>query len=698
MNTLHLRRGGESNGTGPALLLDDSGIAALKVRITRAPWARQEWERLRSGIETAMKSPVELPPRGGNWSHNYVCPVHGARLKRGKQIGPWRWEHICPVGPHTLTGDPAKGAQHDFDGNAISEVHGTNARRIADGGLLTRVTGNPAGADFGRKILLAYADQYRRYPYHDNQGRPGKVGNGKGGRVASQSLTEASWLIEMAQGASLVWPTLSPAERQHVENDLFRAALTDVILPSHIGIHNIQCRLNSAIGLAGFLLGDQGLISKAIDDPKIGYRQQLAQGVLEDGMWLEGSSGYHFFTMEGLWPLAEAARLHGLDLYGPKYKAMFDAPFDFAMPDLVLPDFNDSNPVKLISQADLYELGYARFRNPVYLQLLRKSPRTGRMALLFGEPDLPTSGGSSRGESHNSEASGYAVLQKGNGEAATWVCVKYGPHGGGHGHPDKNHFLLYTRGDIIAPDGGTHAYGSPLHSSWDKATAAHNTLVVDTESQKPTKGKSLAFGREADADYSVTDAGEIYPGIRFVRSVFLLSPTLLVLVDQVKADAEHTLDIVYHQVGTWDSLPAGQPWMPPKTPGYRFLEGATSRPLPAEGLILSGKKMGSLQPRITLCAAPVPTEVITGLGIHGSTEDRIPMLIQRRRATATTYIWAISLDGADCRLTAVPAMPDSAAAAKVTQGGTTWTLVANPDSQNLSAPFATKAIASVRRG
>lgn len=43
--------------------------------------------------------------------------------------------------------------------------------------------------------------------------------------------------------------------------------------------------------------------------------------------------------------------------------------------------------------------------------------------------------------SANYPQSGYAVLARGQGENATWLCVDYGPHGGGHGHPDKLGFV-----------------------------------------------------------------------------------------------------------------------------------------------------------------------------------------------------------------------------------------------------------------
>ena len=302
----------------PCLLLDRKDIAQLKQKIA-GPFAAP-WKDLLADVDRDMSKPVELPPRGGNWSHNYVCPEHGARLKQGKQIGPWEWEHICPVGPHILHGDPSKGTT-DFDGNAIMGVHLDLAQELVDLGIVYQITGEQKYAQRGREILMAYADKYESYPLHDNQGHPGS-----GAHVASQSLTEASWLILVAQGADLIWDTLSPDDRKEAEDHLFRPALTECILPHNLGIHNIQCRHNSAIGLVGFLLGDKDLIRTAIDDPKSGFRTQIAKGVRDDGMWLEGASGYHFFTIDGLIPLAEAARHAGIDLYSPRFETMFDGP------------------------------------------------------------------------------------------------------------------------------------------------------------------------------------------------------------------------------------------------------------------------------------------------------------------------------------------------------------------------------------
>ncbi len=158
----------------------------------------------------------------------------------------------------------------------------------------------------------------------------------------------------------LVWDTLSEADRNAIADKLLRPALNEIIIPQKYGIHNIQNRENSAIGLAGFLLNDPKLIALAIDNPQTGFRAQMEHGVLPGGFWLEGSTGYHFFAMEGMWPLMEAARNCGIDLYGPQFKSLFDGPMSWTMPNLSLPNFNDSGISPLGSHADIYELAAAR--------------------------------------------------------------------------------------------------------------------------------------------------------------------------------------------------------------------------------------------------------------------------------------------------------------------------------------------------
>ncbi len=675
----------------PNLLLNKDGLTALRARIAAEPWAKASWTSTTSHVNKALSQPIDLPPRGGNWSHNYVCPTHGSRLHQGKQLGPWRWQHICPTGPHTLLGDPSK-ATTDFDGNGIMNAHLDNADLLTDCGLVYQLEADDGVATYARQLLLAYADKYKTYPLHDNKEWPGQ-----GAHVASQPLTEASWLIGMAHGADMIWPTLSEEEKQKCRDGLFYAALDEILLKSKLGIHNIQCRINAAIGLVGFLYNDPKLIDIAINDKTHGFRTEVAKGVHDDGMWTEGSTGYHFFTIGGLWPLAEAARNHGINLYSDKFKSMFDGPIQLARPDNVLPNFNDSGDSPLAAHAPDYELALARFGNPEYAAIIRASaktrlrekgaesddsesspPRQNRMAMLFGVHPLPPAEAIPPRTSHNDTASGYAIIQRGTGEDATWLCVKYGPHGGGHGHPDKNHFILYTRKFVLCPDAGTHAYGSPLHMGWDKTTAAHNTLIVDEKSQEPAEGKSLAFGTSNGVDYSISHAGPIYKGIDFLRTAALIDENLIVFIDQITSDAEHTFDLTYHQAGEWKDLPRGDDWTPPaKTPGYSYFKSTTTRTTTESVTLTTSHKNRSINASSVTLAAGPSTEIITGTGLLLTTEDLVPMVMLRRKAKSITYVWAISLDGTPITLEQLAA-PGTAATAKVTRNDKTWTLTTDP--------------------
>ena len=625
--------------THPRLLFSAEGIARLKGRIQDEKWAGQ-WQAFQARYDARLKEKVELPLRGSNWGHWYVCPRHGARLTTGKQIGPWQWEHICTVDHEVILGDPSR-PERDFDGCVLAGIHDRYAHEVQADGILYQVTRDDKYAKRGREILLAYADVYLSYPLHTTQGQA-RIG---GGRLSPQTLDESVWLIPAAQGADLLWDTFSEADRQTMSDKLFLPAARDVILPHKLGIHNIQCWKNSAVGLTGFLLGDRALIQAAIDDPDRGYRVQMSKGVQHDGVWHEGAWGYHFYTLSAVWPLAEAGRNGGVELYGEPLKKMFEAPIQLAMPNMKLPAFNDSTEVDVHNP--LYELAYARYQDPIDLAGLAGSDRRNEYALWFGVDRLPAETGVIRG-SRNATDSGYAILQRGEGVQATWLCLKYGPHGGGHGHPDKNNFVLYARGEVLMPDPGTRPYGSPLHGEWDRVTLAHNTLVVDEASQRPATGKCLAFGSDQGIDYAMTDAGDIYDGVRFVRTAVLLNPNLAIFVDQVQADKRHTFDLACHYTGRW-AKPAGgeKPGLPSKD-GYQHLRDVSIL-RSSDGATLRLEGSGGGQGAIVL-AGNEATQIITATGIGKSTEDRIPVAIFRRVALQATYAWAVALDGAPVQL------------------------------------------------
>jgi hypothetical protein len=308
----------------------------------------------------------------------------------------------------------------DYDLCVLMGVHDGWARKTRDLGLAYQITGEVQYADKAREIMLAYATAYPTYDLHTTRGES-RIG---GGKVGPQTLDEAVWLIPFAQGADLVWETLSETDRQNITENILQVSAREIILPHEMKVHNIQCWKNSAVGLVGFLLGDEELITQAIDHPERGYHKQMAEGVTPDGQWWEGAWGYHFYTLSALWPLVEAGRNCGVDLYGDALNRMFDGPLTFAMPHLHLPAFNDSHEVDLSGRASIYEIAQARYQNAGYARLLGQTQRDDDFALWFGDETL-AAGGVRTWENDNLPDSGYAVLAR--GEGVDYCVAEAGP-------------------------------------------------------------------------------------------------------------------------------------------------------------------------------------------------------------------------------------------------------------------------------
>ncbi len=651
----------------PRLLFGHGDLAEIRARA--AGPCRNYFESLKHRADDWVARQTKLPDRGGQWFHWYSCPKHGARLRTESPT-----RHVCPVGHEVSTGYP-------YDDVVIGSEHNRLADAIRTLGIVYQVTADSHYGAKAKEILLAYAEKYQSYPLHDIRGQA-KVG---GGKVGPQTLDEATWLITVVEGTDCIWDTLTSEEQQKVKDGLLLPA-TGVIRQHKMGIHNIQCWKNSAVGLTGLLLGDLGLVEEAIHGES-GYDQQMAKGVSADGPWFEGAWGYHFYTLNAVLHLTEGAYHSGIDLYGPALKRMLDAPLAMAMPDLSLPAFNDSQRVDLTGSVGLYETAFVHYRDARYQVLIARDRHGTEASLLHGA----SNGGPAplfEPVSRNFAVSGNAVLAAGSGTNATWLCMKYGPHGGGHGHPDKLNFVLFGLGQVIAPDPGTANYGVPIQAGWFRTTLAHNTLVVDQQSQQPAQGTCTAFIATNGFSAVMADAGKIYDGVRFHRTIALVGEKLILFVDQVKSDAPHLYDLAYHNDGLFVE-PQGSRFEVPDKPGYSYLRD--TRATVSSALLQLKFDLGGENPVWWAMAGGEESTLITGTGVGKHTEDRVPLIIVRRAARSTTYIWCLYLGPNGDRLALskedvkLPdgggTDPDSVAALRVRTGSQTQVVLANPDAR-----------------
>ncbi len=356
----------------PCLIVAKSQIPAIKARIEQFDWAKAAYDKLKRSADSWLEREITFPDRGGQWSHWYTCKECGSRLQT---ISPT--EHKCPNCGAVYSGWP-------YDDVVIGREHGRLAAAIHDLGLTYALTGDERYADRAREILLGYASRYLQYPLHNNKGEPKA-----GGHVMSQQLSEATWLIRVVQGFDCIYDALSAEDREKIADDLLLPA-AELVRAARRSIHNIPCWENAAFGLVGLTLGNEELAADAINS-KLGFRNQVIEGVSEEGFWYEGSWGYHYYTMSALQPLAVAAEHCGIDLYTERYSRMFVAPVHMMTPNGQLPAFNDSGRAGVLGggRSALYENAYAHWRLPEMALVVRSSTRANLSALLYGADEVP---------------------------------------------------------------------------------------------------------------------------------------------------------------------------------------------------------------------------------------------------------------------------------------------------------------------
>ena len=618
---------------------------------------------LRHEVEDFIVRPVEVPDLPGGYYHDYFCPQHAVQLVFEPDSPTL---HRCPIDDATFSGEPFDSAWRWSVNNRLAE----SALRLA---VLWKLEGEERNRQRVQEILLGYADAYDGYKAYEGW-RPENHG------VAQFStLDEAVWSIPLAWSFDLIRSTLSSKQQTEIVDRLLLPA-ADFLMERHFGgIHNFACWHNAAIGTIGAVTGNEELLTFAIDGQN-GFHTQAREGILADGLWFEGSFSYHFYTVAALLLLAKAtANLPKWDLREhPSLAAVLRAPVLCAYPEGSLPATNDCWYFTSLNDdcchgvpkaPAFYEIGNAWFDEPLFGQVLgrayRHGPRESLDALLYGATELEA--GLEEGfalPSVNMPASGYTILRtQPEGEAVRseateqYVFLKYGVHGGGHGHPDKLGLTVFACGERQSPDLGTPGYGIDLFQGWYRQTVSHNTVVLDGKSQPAGAGRSIAFRAEgpfqiADAavrwgeeavtgidapSYGVdSEAPEVYDGTGMRRAV-LARGDYFVDIFLVDAGRERRIDWIFRNRGVLAPLGDGIPIVPAvlEGDGYEYIDDLSTRP--AYGNIALNWQFGETGVKLFM-AEMDGTVLYAGPAPGNPAEDTQDLMIRQRTASRTAFI------------------------------------------------------------
>lgn len=602
-----------------------------RLAITAEEWTRwqaaSEVEKRRPPAvargEALLKEPVKIPDGWGNWIFYYACNDDGTSLEAQSLT-----EHRCPRCGKVQSDERTVAAYRTM-------LHSRADQAALDLGWAYRLSGDDRFAAEARRILLAYAAAYPKYPARrDRWGREGIFAT-IGGRRYCQSLDEAVGVLPLAKAYDLtrtssVW---SDEDRRLVERDLFGTVAAALRFWNYDTI-NHQTWYNAGLLAIANVTADRELARKVIA-MRGGYRDQLARAIGPDGMWREGTMAYHSYALQAMQELVDAGRGLGWKLHEePGLRRMFEFPRDYAYPSGQFPAINDSDAISLAGfghHAAWFERTFAQ-------------PPTALTKPSDRSLDLP--------------GAGVVVLRQGQGEAAACAMLDYGEHGGGHGHPDKLQLLLFADGRERLLDPGRLDYSHREHKTWYRQTAAHNTVTIDGRSQSPTEGKlrwlKLGDGWQACSAECTT----AYRGATITRSL-LLSDDCLIDLCTVAAPAAKTIDGLLHAAADAVSIAEASSAAPAEplgtTDGYEHfsdvLRWSPVDPQAATKTATFTARTKSL--RVWLPSPPGGAESLYSARCPGySLEPKIPCLIRRVTGAAATFAVVYDWSAGDRRLTA----------------------------------------------
>ena len=683
-------------------LLGTATLERARRRIRTAPF-QPAWRRLTEETGAFLALDLHPPDKPAGYYHDYFCPRHATEL----HFDPCRPRvHRCPVDGKLLTG-PRFDAAWRFGANLLL---GRMAVLLA---LRWRLSGDANCLRRATAILTGYA---RRYPHYPVGSARTERGDGRG-KATYQSLDEAHLIVRLARCHDLVAAHLDDVDRQIVERDLFYRAIAHLDEHRFRRVHNIECWHVAALAAAATVTGNDAVREQAVNG-EFGFHHQIEAGTHRDGMWWEGSSSYHYYTLAAL--LTTAAFIRAADAGWPasaRFAAMLAAPVTLVLPDGRLPASNDCWASSSLygevchgvpPAAALYEMAAGWWPQPLYRDLLaaiyRRRPRDSEEALLHG-PDAvgaagtdacadADSGGMLRPRSGVLPHSGFAMVRSADPlDRQSLALLKYGPHGGSHGHPDKLAVTLYAHGVPAAADLGSQGYGIRLHGQWYRQTVSHNTVLVSGRAQPPATGKLLHFAApnagagaaaepsersdtlesstgtrtaapeatrrcgavvvaDATAAWSGASAG-VYSGVTMRRAITWRAP-YFVDCFHVCCPARRRIDWLLHVHGTLRDvhgveLHDQRAVALPRAAGWRHIEQRRSGRADGAVDLAWSLRSGALR---VLLPDEGGTTITVGEAPSNPASERLHPLIRTRYARATTFVAVLHPGGGHGDLTA----------------------------------------------
>ena len=442
----------------------------VKRRIEEQTWARELYTDMVRDLDEWIEVYHDDPERRAGWGHDYNCSRCSARLQLDlKQPH----THLCPACGHANTGVKLDEAWNNM-------YRGRANAHVMSAAIAHCIEPHERYPRYMRKVLDLYADNYDRF---DNEA----VAKRFEGKIMNQHLDDAVGMMSIMMGMNMVLEEFDQTELDRYYRDLFarEAELFDFFATR---IYNIPVWIKCAEAMIGVLFAREELITRAFYG-KYGVLDQLERGVTADGMWYEGSTHYHFYSLQPLSYLLLTCQqrdfhLPELQQIRDTVEQMFVYPLRIMFRNRTFPNPNDAHPLLTLDRYAMhYEYASALFDNPLFREvcgtLHRQEEAKGSVSRLLFNGWERRDAVPKFGSVNNADAF-TATVRSANAE----VFIKYGIHTQLHMHPDVMNIEVAFDGDVVAADLGSGGYASFLFVEWQRLTPAHNTIAIDQQNQR----------------------------------------------------------------------------------------------------------------------------------------------------------------------------------------------------------------------
>lgn len=347
--------------------------------------------------------------------------------------------------------------------------------------------------------------------------------------VGGKDLIQAVEIYDMIADSGVFTKEDHDRIAREMRDRLWGITMTGV---ANLELQEARCGFTLALGLQDFAWFEHFFY--ATD----GVYDNIANGIMPDGWWYEGSVNYNVWVSRYICKMALAAEPFGINMiegyftpgYSKEFRRLTDDPEtrkrEFGgkpfqkfgkhpVPRITLDMLWDSFIDHIAYDGQMYaandggewsftddeafELAYMMWPKPTYAALVKRRGPGGR-SLLYGVPDLPEETPNLGLRSAFSDGIGFITLRSQTPDRhpsqQIEISLKYGTHGAYHGHFDRisfNSLRRYDRNLYTSGHGLWYSYASFMYGMFVQSSVNHNMVVVDGRNQESVESTRLLF-------------------------------------------------------------------------------------------------------------------------------------------------------------------------------------------------------------